>query len=73
MDYYWEKLGEGGDENAQQCGWLKNRYGVSWQVVPVVLIEMLNDHDRHKSQKVMEAMLQMKKIDISALNRAYAE
>ena len=70
VDYYWEKLGEGGDEKAQQCGWLKDKYGLSWQVVPVILFELLNDADKQKSQKVMKAMLQMKKIDISELNRA---
>lgn len=70
MDYYWEKLGEGGDEKARQCGWLKGKYGVSWQVVPVVLMKMLNDLDKQKSQKVMKAMLQMKKIDVSELHRA---
>ena len=70
VDYYWERLGEGGDEKAQQCGWLKDKYGLSWQVIPAVLIEMLNDADKRKSQKVMEAMLQMKKIDIAELHRA---
>ena len=70
VDYYWEKLGEGGDEKARQCGWLKDKYGVSWQVVPIVLMEMLNDSDKQKSQKVIKAMLQMKKIDISELHRA---
>jgi predicted 3-demethylubiquinone-9 3-methyltransferase (glyoxalase superfamily) len=74
VDFYWEKLGEGGDEKARQCGWLKDKFGLSWQVIPVVLIEMLNDADKRKSQKVMEAMLQMKKIDIAELHRAaYAE
>ena len=72
MDYYWEKLSEGGDEQAQQCGWLKDRYGVSWQVVPVVLFEMLDDPDAGKSQRALEAVLRMKKIDIAELNRAYA-
>jgi predicted 3-demethylubiquinone-9 3-methyltransferase (glyoxalase superfamily) len=72
VDYYWSKLGEGGDERAQQCGWLKDKYGVSWQVIPKVLIEMLNDHLSEKSQRAMEAMLQMKKLDIAALQRAYA-
>jgi predicted 3-demethylubiquinone-9 3-methyltransferase (glyoxalase superfamily) len=72
VDYYWEKLSDGGNENAQQCGWLKDRYGISWQVVPGVLIEMINDPDAEKSQRAMEAVLQMKKIDISALKRAYA-
>jgi predicted 3-demethylubiquinone-9 3-methyltransferase (glyoxalase superfamily) len=72
VDYYWEKLCEGGDEKAQQCGWLKDKYGVSWQVVPRVLPEMLTDSDYEKSQRVMNAMLQMKKIDIDKLKRAYA-
>jgi predicted 3-demethylubiquinone-9 3-methyltransferase (glyoxalase superfamily) len=73
VDYYWEKLSEGGDEKAQQCGWLKDRYGVSWQVVPKALIEMLTAPDYEKSQKAMEAMLQMKKIDIEKLRRTLAE
>jgi predicted 3-demethylubiquinone-9 3-methyltransferase (glyoxalase superfamily) len=72
VDYYWAKLSEGGDEKAQQCGWLKDKYGVSWQVVPRVLPEMINDPDSEKSQRAMEAMLQMKKIDIDELKRAYA-
>jgi predicted 3-demethylubiquinone-9 3-methyltransferase (glyoxalase superfamily) len=72
VDYYWEKLSEGGDETAQQCGWLKDKYGVSWQVVPTVLPEMVGDPDSAKSQRAMEAMLQMKKIDIDQLKRAYA-
>lgn len=72
VDYYWDRLSAGGDEKAQQCGWLKDRYGVSWQVVPRVLIEMINDPDVEKSQRAMGAMLQMKKIDIDALKRAYA-
>lgn len=72
VDYYWEKLSAGGDEKAQQCGWLKDKYGVSWQVVPVALIEMVNNPDYQKSQRVMGAMLQMKKIDIDELKRAYA-
>jgi len=71
VDYYWEKLSEGGDEKAQQCGWLKDRYGVSWQVVPIVLIKMLQDKDPKKSESVMKALLQMHKLDISALKKAY--
>jgi predicted 3-demethylubiquinone-9 3-methyltransferase (glyoxalase superfamily) len=71
VDYYWEKLSEGGDPKAQQCGWLKDKYGVSWQVVPRVLVEMMSDPDSEKSGRAMEAMLQMKKIDIAALKRAY--
>jgi predicted 3-demethylubiquinone-9 3-methyltransferase (glyoxalase superfamily) len=72
VDYYWEKLSAGGDVNAQQCGWLKDKYGASWQIVPRVLVEMLTDPDSKKSQRVMGAMLQMKKIDIDGLKRAYA-
>jgi predicted 3-demethylubiquinone-9 3-methyltransferase (glyoxalase superfamily) len=72
VDYYWDKLSEGGDEKAQQCGWLKDKYGLSWQVVPRVLPEMLTDSDSEKSGKVMNAMLQMKKLDIDELTRAYA-
>ena len=72
VDHYWQKLSEGGDEAAQQCGWLKDKYGVSWQVVPVALIEMMTDPDYVRSQRVTAAMLQMKKLDIAELKRAYA-
>jgi predicted 3-demethylubiquinone-9 3-methyltransferase (glyoxalase superfamily) len=72
VDYYWDKLSKGGDVKAQQCGWLKDKYGLSWQIVPRVLIEMLTDADSAKSQRAMQAMLQMKKIDIDKLKRAYA-
>ena len=72
-DYYWEKLSEGGDEKAQQCGWLKDKYGVSWQIVPVVLTKMLQDKDAKKSQRVMKALLQMRKLDIKTLTQAYEE
>jgi predicted 3-demethylubiquinone-9 3-methyltransferase (glyoxalase superfamily) len=72
VDHYWTKLSAGGDEQAQQCGWLKDRYGVSWQVVPRVLIDLIKDPDPKKSGRVMEAMLGMKKIDIAAIERAYA-
>lgn len=72
VDHYWDKLSEGGDKNAQQCGWLKDRYGVSWQVVPTVLIEMMSDPDQEKSGRAMQAMLQMKKLDIAELERAFA-
>ena len=71
VDYYWEKLSAAGDATAQQCGWLKDQYGVSWQVVPRVLPEMISDPDTAKSQRAMAALLQMKKIDIAALMRAY--
>ncbi len=70
VDYYWQKLSERGDETAQQCGWLKDKYGVSWQIIPRILAELLSDADQSKSQKAMTAMLQMKKIDIDALKRA---
>jgi predicted 3-demethylubiquinone-9 3-methyltransferase (glyoxalase superfamily) len=73
VDYYWEKLSEGGDEKAQQCGWLKDKYGVSWQIVPVVLTKMLQDKDAKKSQRVMKALLQMRKLDIKSLTQAYEE
>ena len=70
VDYYWKKLSEGGDEKAQQCGWLKDKYGVSWQIVPTILIKMLKDKHSEKSQKVMKAMLQMHKLDISILKKS---
>ena len=71
LDYYWDKLSEGGDEKAQQCGWLKDKYGVSWQIVPIDLIKMLKDKDKKKSERVMKVMLQMHKLDIDKLKRAY--
>ncbi|MBM2840995.1 MAG: 3-demethylubiquinone-9 3-methyltransferase [Bacteroidetes bacterium] len=72
VDYYWEKLsGNGGQES--MCGWLKDKFGLSWQVVPTVLIELLQDKDAAKSQRVMQAMLQMKKIDIRKLQQAYEQ
>src|ERR687897_482240 len=71
VDYYWEKLSEGGDEQAQQCGWLKDKYGLSWQIVPIILGEMLQDKDTKKSDRVMKALLQMRKLDIMTLRQAY--
>jgi predicted 3-demethylubiquinone-9 3-methyltransferase (glyoxalase superfamily) len=71
VDDYWEKLSQGGDKNAQQCGWLKDQYGVSWQIVPTVLPKMLQDKDSKKSQRVMRVLLQMKKLDIKRLKQAY--
>jgi predicted 3-demethylubiquinone-9 3-methyltransferase (glyoxalase superfamily) len=71
IDYYWDKLGAGGDQHAQQCGWLKDKFGVSWQVFPAPLIDMLNDPNPAKSQPVMAAMMQMKKMDLAALRQAY--
>lgn len=71
VDHYWERLSEGGDEQAQMCGWLKDRYGVSWQIVPDALIELVTDADPVKAQRTMQAMLQMKKLDIAALRQAH--
>jgi predicted 3-demethylubiquinone-9 3-methyltransferase (glyoxalase superfamily) len=71
IDYYWKKLSEGGDPKAQQCGWLKDKYGLSWQIVPNVLSAMLRDKDAKKSESVMKALLQMKKFDIKALKQAH--
>src|SRR2546429_5330414 len=71
LDYYWEKLSKGGDEKAQQCGWLKDRYGLSWQIVPIVLGKMLQDKNAEKSERGMKALLQMKKLDIKTLQQAY--
>ena len=69
VDDLWEKLSAGGEKS--KCGWLKDKYGLSWQVIPTVLGEMLRDKDPQKSQRVMQAMLQMDKIDISLLKQAY--
>jgi predicted 3-demethylubiquinone-9 3-methyltransferase (glyoxalase superfamily) len=69
VDHFWGKLSAGGQE--VQCGWLKDRFGVSWQVVPTVLSEMLQDKDPDKSKRVMAAMLKMKKISIEGLQNAY--
>ena len=70
VDYYWDALSAGG--TTEQCGWLKDRYGVSWQVVPTVLGEMMKDPDQSRAKRVMEAMLTMEKLDIAKLQRAYA-
>lgn len=69
IDHYWEKLGAGG--TYEQCGWLKDKYGVLWQVTPRVLMEMEKDKDRARARRVVEAMLKMKKLDIAALKKAY--
>jgi len=71
VDYYWEKLCEGGDEKAQVCGWLKDRYGLSWQIVPSALTDFVGGPGPAGSQRATQAMLQMKKLDIAALKRAY--
>ncbi|WP_416674393.1 VOC family protein [Egbenema bharatensis] len=72
VDDYWQKLSAGGDETAQQCGWLKDQYGVSWQIIPRILIELLNHSDAATAQRVTTAMLQMKKIDIDELKQVAA-
>ena len=70
IDYYWEHLtADGGQE--QMCGWLKDKYGVSWQVIPLILNDMIKDEDKEKSGRAVEAMLKMKKLDIAALQKAY--
>jgi predicted 3-demethylubiquinone-9 3-methyltransferase (glyoxalase superfamily) len=71
VDYYWEQLSQGGDEKAQQCGWVKDRFGLSWQIVPTALPEMLQDPDGEKTNRVMVVLLRMKKLDIAELRRAY--
>jgi predicted 3-demethylubiquinone-9 3-methyltransferase (glyoxalase superfamily) len=71
IDDYWDKLTQGGDPQAQQCGWLKDKFGLSWQVVPTILSDLVGDPDSSKSQRAMSAMMQMKKLDIATLKRAY--
>lgn len=71
VDYYWYRLAEGGDESAQQCGWLKDKYGVSWQVVPRLLMELTKDPSSEEGSRAMNAMLQMKKLDVEQLKKAY--
>lgn len=72
VDHYWKQLSAGGDEKAQQCGWLKDRYGLSWQIVPDQMIELLSQPDQAKAQKAMAALMQMKKIDLNVLQKATA-
>ncbi len=69
---YWDKLSKGGDPKAQQCGWVQDKFGLSWQVIPTVLTELLQDHESPKAQRAMEVMLRMKKIDIREVERAAA-
>jgi predicted 3-demethylubiquinone-9 3-methyltransferase (glyoxalase superfamily) len=73
IDDYWDKLSQGGDPQAQQCGWLKDRYGVSWQVVPRMMGDLFKDHTSARTERAMEAMLCMKKINIAELERAASE
>lgn len=69
VDYYWNKLSASPQD--EQCGWLKDKYGLSWQIIPVEMLKMLNDNDKAKSQRAMQAMLQMKKLDINKLRLAF--
>ena len=71
IDHYWNKLGEGGDGRAQQCGWLKDKFGLSWQIVPEKLGAWMTDPDAAKRDRVMAATMQMKKLDIAAMQRAF--
>jgi predicted 3-demethylubiquinone-9 3-methyltransferase (glyoxalase superfamily) len=71
IDYYWDKLLAGGDPKAQQCGWLKDKFGLSWQIVPNFMAELFKDEKSEGSQRAMEAMLTMKKLDINAIRRAH--
>jgi predicted 3-demethylubiquinone-9 3-methyltransferase (glyoxalase superfamily) len=71
VDYYWDKLTDEGEPGP--CGWLKDKFGVSWQIVPTLLTEMLQDEDRQRADRVMQAMLQMGKIDVAKLEEAYAQ
>ena len=73
IDYFWDKLSNGGDPKAQQCGWLKDKYGLSWQVVPRIMPELFKAQDSAKSQRAMEALLRMKKINIADLEQMAAE
>lgn len=69
IDYYWEKLSDGGME--QPCGWLKDRFGISWQIIPYDLVEMLTDTDSEKANRTMQSMFSMKKLDVEIIRRAY--
>jgi predicted 3-demethylubiquinone-9 3-methyltransferase (glyoxalase superfamily) len=72
IDYFWDKLRQGGDPKSQQCGWLKDKFGLSWQIVPTVLPELVSDPNSENSQRAFTAMMTMKKIDIAELQRAYS-
>ena len=71
IDYFWEKLGAGGDPKAQQCGWLKDKFGVSWQIVPAMLSDLMTKGTREQTERTMAALLKMRKLDIAALERAH--
>ena len=71
IDYYWDKLSEGGDVTAQQCGWLKDKFGLSWQIIPAMLDDMFVDSESDQAKRAMKAMLGMKKLNIDELQKAY--
>jgi len=71
VDYFWDKLSEGGDPDAQQCGWLKDKYGLSWQIVPTEMATLMSDPDSEKTDRVMTAMFQLKKLDINVMRQAF--
>jgi len=71
VDYYWDKLTEGGDPSAQQCGWCKDKFGVSWQITPTILDDMVADPDKEKAGRAMNVMMKMKKLDIAKLEEAF--
>jgi predicted 3-demethylubiquinone-9 3-methyltransferase (glyoxalase superfamily) len=71
VDYFWERLSAGGDPNAEACGWLKDKFGVSWQVIPTKFFELMSGGDGEKTQRMMAAMFQMKKLDLPTLQKAY--
>jgi len=73
VDYYWDKLSEGGYAEAQQCGWLQDNFGLSWQIIPTILLEYVTSPDAEKAQKAFNAMLKMKKIDIATIEKAVNE
>jgi predicted 3-demethylubiquinone-9 3-methyltransferase (glyoxalase superfamily) len=72
LDSFWARLSEGGDPEAQQCGWIKDKYGVSWQIVPAILPQLVADPDRARVERTFQALLGMKKLDIAALKRAHS-
>ena len=71
LDYYWKKLSAGGDKNAQMCGWLRDKYGITWQVFPAMMTEILKDKNIERTDRVLAALQQMKKLDIKTLEKAY--
>lgn len=71
VDYYWEKLTAGGDKEARQCGWLKDKFGVSWQVIPTAMNDLLGDPDDPRSERAISAMMKMEKLDLAALEKAF--